>query len=110
MKLALAAAAFAATFALGSAAFAEGPAAATLEKPVPAKVRLIAGSSVWVCAGATCASGRTSEDITAPETCAALAKQVGPLVAYKDERTALQPTALEKCNAAAPKTTVAAAH
>ncbi|MFN3521105.1 MAG: CC_3452 family protein [Phenylobacterium sp.] len=104
--LAAAAAAILTTTAAG-AAMAE-TLAAKLQEPVPAKTKLIAGGAVFVCEGDTCVANAATSRTFATVACKELAKEVGPLAGYGNDRRALDAAKLDQCNAVAgPATQVA---
>jgi hypothetical protein len=98
-----------AAFALASSALAEGRLTATLQQPKPAKVKLIAAHTVWVCQDTTCVAGDSLADGYSVDACQDLVKQVGPVSAYDNEGRQLPAPKLAKCNtvAKAPATIAA---
>lgn len=71
---------------------------ATLAAPAEAS-RAIAGGVVWNCTGSDCSAPRgTSRPAV---MCARLVREVGAVTAFVANGTALDATALERCNAAA---------
>ena len=102
MKLALAAACLAVSLPLASMAFADGRTVVTLQTPLAKPVEFVANGGVWKCADSTCVAGYTPEETFGPTQCHAVAKHTGQVVDFKDESHALQPAALEKCNAGLP--------
>lgn len=111
MKLALAAACLAASLSLASHAFADGRTVVTLQQPIAAKTKFVAGGGVWSCEATTCIAGYTPEETFGPTQCHEVAKQAGPVASFEDEHHALQSAALDKCNAnVAPHASLAASH
>ena len=111
MKLVIAAACLAVSVSLASHAFADGRTVVTLQQPIAAKTKFVAGGGVWSCEASTCVAGYTPEETFGPTQCHEVAKQAGPVASFEDEHHSLQPAALEKCNAhITPSTSLAASH
>ncbi len=101
MKLRLATACALATISLAGSAFAEARISATLEAPQSARSKLIAAHAVFVCQDASCVAGIAPDDALSVSGCKDLAKRVGRLSAYGDQRRTLSAEQLATCNAAA---------
>jgi len=102
-----AAAAVILTSSVAGAALAE-PLAAKLQQPVAQKTKLIAGGAVFICEGDSCVANAATSRTFATAACKDLAKAVGPLAGYGNERKTLDEAKLDQCNAAAkPATQVA---
>ena len=111
MKLVIAAACLAASLSLASHAFAYGRTVVTLQQPIAAPAKFVAGGAVWRCEATTCVTGYAPDETFGPTQCHELAKQAGPVASFEDEHHTLQPAALEKCNAhIAPPTSLAVSH
>lgn len=111
MKLVIAAACLVASLSLASHAFADGRTVVTLQQPVAAPAKFVAGGAVWRCEASTCIAGYTPDETFGPTQCHDLAKQAGAVASFQDEHHSLQPAALDKCNAnVGPKTSLAASH
>jgi len=83
---------------LAGAALADGRAEATLQKPVPAAVKTIAGDASWSCAGSACAAYPATEAVQAVSVCRALVKVAGPVASYSFDGKAFPPDLLARCN------------
>lgn len=99
MKLRTLAAAAALTLAMSAPAFAaDGKITVSLQSPVAAKTKVVAGGAVFSCVDAACvAYGAPSRALTA-STCKAVVKEVGPVTAFAGERKALADEDLARCN------------
>lgn len=85
-------------------AFAGSPLTATLQAPVSAKVRAIAGGAVWNCEGTTCVAAVAPERAASTASCKELAKAVGAIASFGSATFTLEPEALAKCNLSARTT------
>jgi len=95
-------AAFAALFALAAAsAAAAEPVTVTLQTPLAAKVRVIAGGAAFQCEAAVCVAAQPGSRTFAAATCHDLAKAVGPITAFQVPSKALDARKLDQCNAGA---------
>jgi hypothetical protein len=99
MKLRTLAAAAALTLAMSAPAFAaDGKITVSLQSPVAAKTKVVAGGAVFSCEAAVCtAFGAPSRALTA-STCKAVVKEVGAVTAFASERKALADEDLARCN------------
>lgn len=92
---------------VAGAALAE-PLSAKLQTPVAEKTKLIAGGAVFICDGDSCVTNSATTRTFATVSCKDLAKAVGPLAAYGNDRRSLDEDKLGQCNAVAkPVTQVA---
>jgi len=111
MNILIATACAALTLAMAGSAFADGRVTATLDTPQAAHAKIIAGSALWDCDGATCVANGQPEDTAGLGACRDLARKVGRISAYAGDRKPLDDGALTKCNksaaATAPVTTAA---
>jgi hypothetical protein len=89
----------AAVSAMAGAAFADGPAQATLQTPVAKTINVIAGEAYWTCEGPACTAGGASGQSLTVSACKEIAKAVGPVTAYTVDGSSLSATQLAKCNA-----------
>lgn len=102
MKLrALAAVAALSLSALAAPALADGRLAVTLEKPVSAKTKIVAGGAVFVCEDAACVATSAPSRALSVASCKALAKEAGRVSAFGGDAKALAAEELERCNASA---------
>lgn len=101
MKLRYATVCALAALSVAGSAAAEARITATLETPKPAKVKFIAAHAVFVCQDATCAAGVAPDDAYSVQGCKEVAKKVGRLSAYGDDRRTLSGDQLAACNVAA---------
>lgn len=91
--------AFVAVFsALAGTALADGRAEATLQKPVPAAVKTIAGDAAWSCFGTVCAAFPATEAVQSVSVCKALVKVAGPVASYSFDGKAFPADLLARCN------------
>lgn len=100
MKLHTLAAAAVLSFAVCAPAFA-GEISVTLQNPVSAKTKVVAGGSVFQCADSACVSLAATDRALTAAACKQLVKEVGPVSAYGNDRKQLEADALTRCNAAA---------
>jgi hypothetical protein len=102
MKLqSLAAVAALSTCLFAGAAFADGRVAVTLESPLAAKAKVIAGGAVFVCDGAECVASAAPSRTLSVISCKALAKEVGRVTAFSGDAKTFDADELTRCNAAA---------
>jgi hypothetical protein len=102
MKLHTLAAAAVLAFTVSAPAFAaDGKISVSLQSPLAAKTKVVAGGAVFSCAEAACvAYGAPSRAISAA-TCKVVAKEVGAVSAFAGDRKALEAADLARCNGAA---------
>ena len=105
MKLVIPAVGLAASLSLATHAFADGRTVATLRQPIAAPTQFVAGGAAWRCEGTSCVASATMDETFGPTQCHAVARQVGPIASFQDEAHALQPAALDRCNANVTPTT-----
>lgn len=84
----------------GAAAAADTRVTASLEQPVSAQTRVVAGGAVWNCQGSTCSAAAASSRSLGYRACKELVKKVGPVTAYGG-RQPLEAEQLAKCNVTA---------
>lgn len=72
---------------------------ATLDKPVAAKIEVLAESNLFRCEGSTCTLVSAPIDAGSPTTCRRLAREVGPLKSYGTEKSQFSAEDLARCNA-----------
>lgn len=101
MKLRIAAACAALSFACAAPAFAGLPVTATLAAPVDRETRPIAGDVVWRCAADSCATQQAIRATVSVNTCKAIARSVGPVTAFQGGGITLSADELTRCNAVA---------
>ncbi len=94
-------AAAALTLFAASAAYADAPVSATLQAPVAAQSRVVAGGAVWSCEGNTCVTVSSSDRANGVAACRELTKAVGAVTAFGNDKRALDAEALTRCNASA---------
>ncbi len=82
MKLLTLAAAAALSLSLAAPAFAAGEVSATLQSPVAAKTKVVAGGSVFQCVDTTCTAAFPTDRAMSAAACKQLVKEVGPVSAY----------------------------
>ncbi|MEH0197389.1 hypothetical protein V7S57_22040 [Caulobacter sp. CCNWLY153] len=82
-------------------ALADGRLAVTLEKPVSAKTKIVAGGAVFVCEDASCVATSAPSRALSVASCKALAKEAGRVSAFGGDAKALAAEELERCNASA---------
>lgn len=101
MKLRTLAAAAVLTFAVCAPAFAaDGKITVSLQTPLAAKTKVVAGGAVFACEGEACvAYGAPTRAISAT-ACKAVVKEVGAVTAFGDERKQLEADELARCNGA----------
>lgn len=101
MKSFVLAASAALSLAAAGSAFAAERITASLEAPVAAKTRVIAGGAVWTCEGSSCfATAQTSRSISV-RACQSLAKEVGRVSTFGGARDPFAADQLGRCNTAA---------
>lgn len=100
MKLQTLAAVAAISFAFAGAAYADGKVTATLQAPVAAKTKVLAGGAVFTCEGVTCTALSVSDRTVTTAGCKDLVKTVGALSAFGGAKS-LSDANLAKCNAGA---------
>jgi hypothetical protein len=83
------------------AALADGRIAATLENPVAAKTKIVAGGAVFVCEGAECVSVAAPSRALTSAACKTIAKEVGRVSAFGGDTKSLDADGLTRCNLAA---------
>jgi hypothetical protein len=98
MKLIALAAAAAMSLAVSAPAFAAGQVSATLQSPVAAKTKVVAGGSVFQCVDATCTAAFPTDRALTPAACKQLVKEVGPVSAYGRDDKQLD---VSRCNTSA---------
>jgi len=105
MKTLIATALAAISLTIAGSAFADGArVTATLDTPQSSQARLIVGSALWNCEGATCVAVGQPEDTAGLGACRDLARKVGRISAYASDSRVLNSAALEKCNKSAAAT------
>ena len=101
MKLRTLTAAVVLSLAFAGSAFADGRVIATLEAPVAARTKVIAGGAVFACDGAECVALSAPSRALTAAACKAIAKEVGRVSAFAGATKALDADELGRCNAAA---------
>lgn len=102
MKLRTLTAAAVLAFTVSAPAFAsDGKISVSLQAPLAAKTKVVAGGAVFSCAETACvAYGAPARALTAA-TCKAVAKEVGAVAAFAGERKSLEAADLARCNGVA---------
>jgi hypothetical protein len=100
MKLQTLAAVAALSFAFTGTAFADGKVVATLQAPVAAKTKVLAGGAVFTCEGSTCTALSVSDRTVTTAGCKDLVKAVGAVASLGGAKS-LSTENLAKCNAGA---------
>ena len=72
-----------------------------LEAPVPSAMKFMAAHAMWSCVASTCGSGGAPEESFSVPSCKELAKKVGKIASFGDDRHKMSADELEKCNSAA---------
>lgn len=86
---------------LAGAALAEGRVAVTLEAPLAAKTKVVAGGAVFVCEDKACVAATAPGRAVTTASCKVLVKEVGRVSAFAAPDKSLGAEELERCNAAA---------
>ena len=81
-----------------TAALADGRAEATLQKPLAAAVKTIAGDASWTCEGSLCAADLATSAVEAVSVCRVLVKTAGPVASYSYDGKAFPPALIARCN------------
>lgn len=100
MKIRAFAAAAALVLASAGSALAADRVVVTLEQPVAAKTKVIAGGAVFSCEGSSCIASAALARTSGYRACKELAKEVGRVAAYNG-KTALDADDLGRCNGGA---------
>lgn len=79
-------------------ALADGRLAATLEKPVAAKTKIVAGGAVFVCEEASCVAAAAPSRALSVSACKVLVKAVGRVSTFANGAKTLDADALARCN------------
>lgn len=82
-------------------ALADGRLAVTLEKPVPAKTKVVAGGAVFICEDVACVAASAPSRALSVASCKAVAKSAGRVAAFEAGAKSLASEELERCNLAA---------
>jgi len=110
MKLhTLAAAAVLAFTVAAPAVAADSNISVSLQSPLAAKVKVVAGGAVFNCADSACVAVSAPDQALTVATCKAVAKKAGAVAAFAGERRGLQAPDLARCNGA-PAATVTASN
>ncbi len=64
-------------------------------------MKFMAAHAMWSCVASTCGSGGAPEESFSVPSCKELAKKVGKITAFGDDRHKMSAEELEKCNSAA---------
>ena len=107
MKLHTLAAAAILSLSFAAPALAAGAISVSLQAPVAAKTKIVAGGAVFSCVEATCVAREAPTRALSAATCKAIVKEVGPVAAFAGERKALAADDLARCNGAVPATVTA---
>ncbi|PHY17914.1 hypothetical protein [Caulobacter sp. BP25] len=94
---------------LAGSALADGRIAVTLDAPVAAKTKVVAGGAVFVCEGSECVSAQAPSRALTAVACKALAKEVGRVSTFGGESRSLDADDLIRCNASAKGAALASA-
>ena len=100
MSIKFVAAALAGLLVAGTA-FAAAPVSATLQTPLAAKSRIVAGGAVWTCEGSSCVAPSAIERTVSVSACRELTKVVGAVSTFGNEAKMLDADSLARCNAGA---------
>lgn len=100
MKLHTLAAAAVLSLSFAAPAFA-GAINVSLQSPVAAKTKVVAGGAVFSCVDATCVASEAPSRALTAATCKALVKEVGAVAAFAGDRKSLEAAELARCNGAA---------
>jgi hypothetical protein len=73
---------------------------ATLAKPLPTKMQIIAEGNVWRCEGTACVLVSAPTNAFSTRACHRLANKVGEITVYAGPGQSLETDKLAKCNAA----------
>lgn len=107
MKLHTLAAAAILSLSFAAPAFAAGAISVSLQAPVAAKTKVVAGGAVFSCVEATCVAQNAPTRALSAATCKAVVKEVGAVAAFASDRKALAADDLARCNGVAPATLTA---
>ena len=89
-------------FTVAAPAFAsDGRISVSLQTPLAAKTKVVAGGAVFSCADAVCVAYGAPARALSASACKAVAREVGAVSAYASDRKALQADDLARCNATA---------
>ncbi len=86
---------------LAGTAIAAAPVSATLQAPLVAKSRVVAGGAVWTCEGSSCVAPSAIERTVSVASCRELTKVVGAVSTFGNEAKMLDADSLARCNAGA---------
>jgi hypothetical protein len=100
MSIKFVAAALAGLLVAGTA-FAAAPVSATLQTPLAAKSRVVAGGAVWTCEGSSCVAPSAIERTVSVSACRELTKVVGAVSAFGNGAKMLDADSLARCNVGA---------
>jgi len=89
-----------AAIAFSSTAMAGTVFTAKLESPAPKAEKIVAAKALWACAEDTCVAELDRKTVRV-STCKKVVKEVGKLAEFSNEKEALSPEDLERCNAVA---------
>jgi hypothetical protein len=106
MKLQTLAAVAALSLTFAGTAFADGKVTATLQAPVAAKTKVLAGGAVFNCEGTTCTAMSVSDRTVTTAGCKDLVKAVGAVSAFGGVKS-LSDANLAKCNGIAGQSVAA---
>jgi hypothetical protein len=99
MKLRTLAAAAILCASLAAPAFAAGGTInVSLQTPIAAKTKVVAGGAVFTCANANCVAQDAPSRALTAATCKAVVKEVGAVAAFGSERKTLAADDLARCN------------
>lgn len=70
----------------------------SLQAPVAAKTKVVAGGAVFSCVDATCIAQDAPTRALSAKVCKAVAKEVGAVAAFGSERRTLEADDLAQCN------------
>jgi len=102
MKLRTLTAAAVLAFTVSAPAFAsDGKISVSLQAPLAAKTKVVAGGAVFACADAACVAYGAPARALSAATCKIVAKEVGAISAFAGDRKALEAADLARCNGVA---------
>ena len=73
---------------------------AKLESPTDRTIKIVAAKALWKCVDDTCTATLQRKDVKL-STCKQVVRSIGTISAFENDRKALSPANLEKCNAVA---------
>ena len=101
MKLRMLTAAAVLSLSFAGVAWADGKVSASLQTPVAAKTKVVAGGAVFTCEGATCVAIEAQSRTVTVAGCKELVRKVGAISVFTNGRRAVEGEDLAACNAVA---------